>query len=362
MAELLKNQYNYESLYKVVTDIHSVYEEFSVQEFMQSTLDEHWENLELKSRIHQISYHLGKYLPSDYSEAIGIINKVVMNYGSWLDNFCAFFPTFVEIYGQNDWEVSIAALARYTQYASSEFAVRSFIMKDEERMMKQMYEWSKSESEHVRRLACEGCRPALPWGQALVSFKKDPSPILPILEQLKNDPSLYVRKSVANNLNDISKTHPELVVRIAKDWYGKSQETDWIIKHGCRTLLKNANRDILTLFGYGDVADINVEDFQLNMTSLFIGEDISFSFVLIAKNEIKVRLEYGIDFVKANGNRNRKIFKISEVSLKNNERRVYTKRHSFANVSTRKHYPGIHSFTLIVNGIEQGTLDFELCN
>ena len=88
----------------------------------------------------------------------------------------------------------------------------------------------------------------MPWGQALVSFKKDPSPVLPILEQLKTDPSPYVRKSVANNLNDTSKTHPDLVTKLAQDWYGRHEHTDWIVKHGCRTLLKKGNRDVLAIF------------------------------------------------------------------------------------------------------------------
>ena len=111
-------------------------------------------------------------------------------------------------------------------------------------MMQQMAVWARHDNEHVRRLASEGCRPALPWGQALTSFKKDPSPVLPILEQLNTDPSLYVRKSVANHLNDISKTHPDLVTKIARDWYGRHEYTDWIVKHGCRTLLKKGNRDM----------------------------------------------------------------------------------------------------------------------
>ena len=101
-------------------------------------------------------------------------------------------------------------------------------------MMEQMSAWARHANEHVRRLASEGCRPRLPWGQALPRFQKDPSPVLAILEQLKADPSLYVRKSVANNLNDISKNHPELVARIARDWYGRDERTDWIVKHACR--------------------------------------------------------------------------------------------------------------------------------
>ncbi|MDR2039527.1 MAG: DNA alkylation repair protein [Bacteroidales bacterium] len=362
MPDLIKNIYNHKSLRELALDIQSAYSTFQVDEFLKSTMDETWENIELKDRIIRISMNLGKYLPADYKTAIGIIDRVVMNYGTWLDGFVGFFPVFVEIYGQGEenWDVSMSALARYTRYASSELAVRSFIIRHEDRMMAQMYAWSKDEDELVRRLASEGCRPQLPWGQALTSFKKDPAPILPILEQLKNDPSMTVRKSVANNLNDISKTHPDLVVKLAKEWYGKNEHTDWVVKHGCRTMLKKGNRDVLAIFGYDDITSVDIQGFALGATSVLIGEDITFSFVVSTKEATKVRLEYGIDYVKANGKKNRKIFKISEVSLKENEKKPYTKKHSFADVSVRKHYPGIHSITLIVNGMERGKLDFEL--
>lgn len=165
---------------------------------------------------------------------------------------------------------------------------------------------------------------------------------------------------MANNLNDISKTHPDLVAEIAKDWYGQNEHTDWIVKHGCRTLLKKGNKDVLAIFGFADADDVNVDGFTLDTASTSIGENIAFSFKIEAKKATKVRLEYGIDYVKANGKRNRKIFQISELSLKKNEKKAYTKKHSFANLSTRKHYTGLHSVTLIVNGIEQGTLNFEV--
>lgn len=362
MPDLLKNMYNWESLKNLAVDIQSVYHPFDVDGFLKSTLDETWDGLELKDRVQQITVNLGKFLPQEYDAAIGIIDQVVMNYGSWLTGYGFFFPTFVEIYGQDEanWQLSMDALERYTQYASAEFAVRPFIKRHEERMMAQMEKWSKHESEHVRRLSSEGCRPALPWAQALPKFKKDPSPILPILTQLKTDPSLHVRKSVANNLNDISKTHPELVAQIAKDWYGEHEYTNWIVKHGCRTLLKKGNRDVLALFGYHGDTSVCVDNFALGDTSISLGEELTFSFVISTKEATKVRMEYGIDYVKANGKRNRNIFQISEVLLKENEKKSYTKKHSFADMSTRKHYPGLHSITLIVNGVEVGTLDFEL--
>lgn len=284
MPELLKNMYNRESLYEVAVAIQSVYNSFKVDEFIKSTMDETWNNLELKARCRKISMSLGMYLPEDYKEALSILEKSVTGF-----YFAFFFPDFVEVYGQDEinWDLSISALERNTEYWSSEFAVRAFIIKDEERMMAQMRKWSKHKSEHVRRLASEGCRPQLPWGQAISKFKKDPTPVLPILEQLKTDTSTYVQKSVANNLNDISKTHPDLVISIAKDWYGKNKSTNWIVKHGCRTLLKKGNRDVLALFGYDDTTSINLQDFTLETTSISIGEDLTFSFNILAKKRQK---------------------------------------------------------------------------
>ncbi|GGP08633.1 DNA alkylation repair protein [Oceanobacillus neutriphilus] len=363
MADLLKNKYNYELIHELALTIKSIHHSFQADDFINDIMDETWEGLALKARMRQIAINLGKYLPADYEQAINILDKVIAGYPAGSNDFSLmYFPDFVEVYGQDDchWDLSIAALERYTPFSSSEFAVRPFIINHEERMMSQMAVWAKHDNEHVRRLASEGCRPQLPWGQALISFKKDPSSVLGILEQLKADSSLYVRKSVANNLNDISKTHPDLVAEIARDWYGKNKDTDWIVKHGCRTLLKKGNRDVLSIFGFADADDVNVDGFTLDTASIAIGENIAFSFKIEAKKAAKVRLEYGIDYVKASGKRNRKIFQISELSLKKNEEKTYTKTHSFVNRSTRKHYTGLHSVTLIVNGVEQGTLDFEV--
>lgn len=360
MADSIKDVFNREYLQKLAVDIQAADAPFQTDDFVNSTMDETWDSLELKGRMRQITLNLGKFLPENYAEAIAVIDKVIVNQGSWLDGFCLFFPDFVEAYGQDEWDISIAALERYTSHASAEFAVRPFIINDEERMMAQMFAWAKSDNHHVRRLASEGCRPTLPWAQALPKFKKDPSPILPILEQLKTDPDIYVRKSVANNLNDISKTHPKLVAKLAKEWYGKNPHTDWIVKHACRTLLKKGNRDVFAIFGFHDAESVEAINFTLDAKTVAIGNSFNFSFAITTKNATKIRLEYAIDFVKSNGKRNRKIFQISEISMKANETKNYTKNHSLADLTTRKHYPGTHSITLIVNGVERCMLDFEL--
>lgn len=360
----MKNKYyNYASLHTLALCIKDVYPLFQVDDFVGDIMDETWDALELKARMRKITVNLSKHFPADYVQALGIIDQVIAGFpAGFNDNALIYFPDFVEIYGQDacNWDVSIAAIERYTPSSTAEFAVRPFIIKNEKRMMAQMAIWARHENEHVRRLASEGCRPALPWGQALASFKKDPSPVLAIVEYLKDDPSLYVRKSVANNLNDISKTHPDLVAKIARDWYGKSTYTNWIVKHGCRTLLKSGNRDVLGLFGFVDADCVHIEKFMLHTAVLSIGEALTFSFAVSGKEATKVRLEYGIGYVKANGKRSQKIFQISEIFLKKNRATRYTKKHSFANLRSRIHYPGIHSITLIVNGVERDTLAFEV--
>ena len=160
---------------------------------------------------------LNAFLPPEYEEAIIILRKVAPN----LSNHTLasiVFPDFVEVYGLEDWDVSLPALEWFTQYSTSEYAVRPFIQQAPDIMIEQMMKWSFHHNHHVRRLASEGIRPRLPWGIALQQFKVDPTPIIPILTNLKEDESLYVRKSVANNLNDISKDHPAIVLDLAKEW------------------------------------------------------------------------------------------------------------------------------------------------
>jgi len=357
MPEPIKNMLNSAAIKEFAEAIKSVYDAFDADGFCNAVVDNEYDSLELMARGRKISAELGSFLPKAYQDAIAVIDKVIAKF----QGFAAFsFFEFVAIFGLEFWDVSVAALGRYTQYFSAEFAVRPFIIKDEKRMMAQMLEWSKSDNEHLRRLSSEGCRPSLPWAVGLPKYKKDPSPIFPILENLRADTSLYVRKSVANNLNDISKTHPELVIEIAKRWYGTDEKTNWIVKHGLRTLLKKSNPDALAIFGLGNSGAVEVSDLVIGSSSVVWGGDLIFSFVITAKADTKVRLEYGIDYMKANGKQSRKVFQISEILLSQNQIKHYTRKHALADHSTRKHYAGAHAVTLIANGQERGTLEFEL--
>lgn len=228
-------------------------------------------------------------------------------------------------------------------------------------MLMQMQKWSLHPEHTVRRLASEGTRPRLPWAIAVPYLKKNPELVLPILENLKDDPSESVRRSVANSLNDIAKTHPQLVLEIAGRWTGLSKETDAVIRHGSRTLLKQGNPDILKHYGL-TADDLSITGLLLESAKVTIGESLSFSFTV--KNESAtarlIRLEYAIHYVKANGLLSQKVFKISERSYVPAESATIVRKQSFRVITTKKFYPGKHQLSLIVNGELKGSAEFML--
>jgi 3-methyladenine DNA glycosylase AlkC len=357
MAEPLKNMYNQSFLQGFGERIQSVYSPFSIEAFISKIIDEEWEQLALKERMRKITLALGDCLPADYAEAVEvllIVNQSCIGFPYLL------MPDFVEVHGlePEDWELSMKALEAFTKHSSAEFAVRPFIIRDPKRMMKQMKIWSLSENEHVRRLSSEGCRPRLPWGQALVMFKIDPAPILEILEQLKADPSLYVRKSVANNLNDIAKDHPSLVIDTARRWLGQDRHTDWIVRHGCRTLIRKADPEVLAIFGYSesseDAAIIEHAQLAVEPASVQIGGECQFSYELRVRQgePVRIRIEYGIDFVKAGGKVSRKQFLLSDKTAAGGSQLQGVRTHRWSDLTTRRHYPGLHRIVLLVNGQE----------
>lgn len=358
MAELLKNVYNEVFINSVGEHFKQAYPSFKKQAFINTIFDEQWEKRELKSRLTFITHTLHQFLPSDFKQSTEILKKVAPFFGSYE---AMFFPAFIEHYGLDDYQTSVECLAFLTQYSSSEFAVRPFILKYPQQMMEQMLSWASDDNFHVRRLASEGCRSRLPWACALPEFKKDPSAILPILECLKDDDEDYVYRSVANNLNDISKDHPELVVKIAQDWLqgNPAKNRRWLVKHACRSLLKSGHPEALTLFGFASPKHIKVDGLKIDATTN-MGNKLNFSFTLNAHKALgKCRLEFIISFMKKNGKQADKIFKISESELTTHSKFI-SKQFSFKLISTRKYYPGEHQLAVIVNGVKMAQKTFLL--
>ena len=348
MAEQLKNVYTKEYIKNLALKIKDNYKEFDTDKFINSIFDNTWESLELKARMRHIAINLEKSLALTYDKQLEILKEVSKDFSSFE---AMFFQDFVEVFGLDDFEESMKALEVFTQDSSSEFAIRQFILKYEDKTMIQMKIWSQSSNEHLRRLSCEGCRPRLPWAIALPKFKKDPTKVFEIIEFLKNDKSLYVKKSVANNLNDISKDNPHLVINFIKTNLGVSKDLDWICKHASRTLLKKADKEILKLFSFDKSKHVDIQNFSCDL-SVKINESLNFSFELVSQEEIgNVRIEYAIDYLKSNKNHNKKVFMISQNEIKSNSKK-FIKKQSFKNMSTRKHYLGIHYISILINGEE----------
>jgi 3-methyladenine DNA glycosylase AlkC len=357
MTEELRNIYNSSSIGVLISEIGKVYKEFDDEKCHNLIFQEDWDQLALKERTRRITISLYSTLPKEYKTALEILYIVAPKFTGLKG---IIFPDYVELYGLEDWEESMKALAYFTPFSTSEFAVRPFLIKDLERMLDQMLKWSSHPDEHIRRLASEGSRPRLPWGQSVPSIKANPKMTLPILNNLKEDDSLYVRKSVANHLNDISYTHPDMVLDIANEWHGKQKHTDWIIKHACRTLLKKGNQRALLLFGYKDDQSIELKDFKLDKDRISIGDSIQFSFSITSKSEMPVRVEYAIDYVKLRGQRTKKVFMISTLKMNSNETKDFSKTQSFKELTTRKHYKGTHTISIIINGTVKDSIDFEM--
>ncbi|MBL4710245.1 MAG: DNA alkylation repair protein [Flavobacteriales bacterium] len=358
MAEALKNVYSKEFVTNFLKCWSEINLSINQQEFISFVFDKDWEALELKARMSRLSDAMALVLPNNFEQAVPIFYKLIEILEK--DDFpnrgyeYMFLPDYVEKFGRKHLDLSLELLARITQFVTSEFAIRPFIIDSEERVMAQLLKWSKSSDTDIRRLSSETCRSRLPWAMALPRFKKDASLIIPILENLKNDDSLYVRKSVANNLNDISKDHPDLALELAFKWHGKNENSDWIVKHGMRTLLKAGHPKSMELFDYANVDLLKLTNYQLLTPHVDFGKEAKFKFSIsnITKDELKIRLEFAVYFMKNNGVQTKKVFKISERTLEPKQQLDFTKHHPLKPISTRKYYAGEHGIALIVNGIE----------
>ncbi|RNI21767.1 DNA alkylation repair protein [Rufibacter latericius] len=364
MSTLLKDVYSTQFFDRFTDVLSRVLPTFEKGEFLDLIFTDELGKKELKERMRHTTQVLHHFLPNHFPAAVQLILQTIRQLQD--DRFPVqhieflFFPDYVEQYGLDDLETSVEAMEKITQFISCEFAVRPFLLRYPVQMMAQMLAWSTHEHPSVRRFASEGSRLRLPWAMALPFLKRDPSPLLPILENLKADPSEFVRRSVANNLNDISKDHPNLVLELLAKWKGCCPETDWVVKHGCRTLLKQGHTEVLRYFGFEGDAPLALTNFKVLTPQVPMGKDLHFSFVLknIASEPQKVRLEYGVYYQKANQSLARKVFKISERVYPPQEEITVARRQSFKPITTRKFYPGAHRVSLIVNGQEKNIADF----
>ena len=311
--------------------------------------------LELKARVLLLTAEIRRQLPDDFKKAAPIVKKV-LNSGK-LSGF-QLWPVseYISQFGVDDLDVSMDLMYIMTQSFTSEFAIRPFLLKHPEKTLKILESWIADENVHIRRWVSEGTRPILPWGGKIPAFIKKPA-TLHLLENLKYDEELYVRKSVSNHLNDISKNHPELLVKILKDWNKDAPEKHkakikWITKQALRTMIKKGHPGALGLMGVKHGAEVEVSKLKLNQKDYKLGDVLSFEFTLESKSKKSqdVIVDYLIGFIKSNGTRAHKVFKLKHITLKAGDKLVLKKNHSLKKITTMTFYQGEHEVQIQVNG------------
>jgi 3-methyladenine DNA glycosylase AlkC len=333
------------------------------------TLNSRMKPLSFSERAALIRDSLGEYLPKEYPRALAILLKALPPEvaGDELEGYDGFIIMpqcdYVAKFGLEHYEISMQALYEMTKRFSAEGAIRAFILKFPEQTMSMLAQWAEDKNPHVRRLASEGTRPRLPWTMQLKPFIQDPRPVLTILEKLKTDPSLMVRRSVANNLNDIAKDNPDLVVKTLKRWSKiKDEGTQWLIRHAARTLVKQGNREALSMLGFEANAAVAISNLKISPANVKMGGDMTFSFEITSKSKRAQNLviDYVIHHVKANGRRTPKVFKLTHKEMDAGALLQISKRHSFRPISTRVYYAGKHRLEIQVNGVLLAGMEFGL--
>jgi 3-methyladenine DNA glycosylase AlkC len=355
----LKDIFNLERLVHIADEMRQVYPAFDHPGFLRHATQGLAE-LSLMQRLARVSDSLHVVLPQGYADNLQRLYALAPRLNNRF--VCIFLPHYVASHGAEDFERSMAALKFFTTFGSSEFAVRPFLRSHQQATLEHMLDWAQDPDPHVRRLASEGCRPRLPWSFRLERLQADPQLAAPILEQLNNDPSLYVRKSVANHLNDITKDHPEWVLDRLESWDLQAPHRAWIARHALRSLIKQGQPRALALIGAGARAEVSVSDFSVAPVRLRLGESLQLAVTLDSTLAAGQRLvvDYAIDYIKASGVAASKVFKWKTFELAAGERKHLGRSQRIQAMTTRRHYPGHHQVHLLVNGQRLASTHFDL--
>lgn len=356
----LKQMFNQTFITALTTAIEAAYPPFDTAAFVAQLFDTGWEARELKARMRHITTTLHAFLSADYGAALQVLHQAALQLGPYGFEKMI-FPDYVEVYGLDDWSLSLPMLEEFTKFVSAEFAVRPFLARDLPTMMGQMESWSQHPDFNVRRLASEGCRPRLPWAMRVPALIRDPAPILPILERLKDDEAETVRRSVANNLNDIAKDHPAVVIALLQRWQPTATlEVRWVINHALRSLVKQGHNEALTLLGYGAAPQVVVRNLTIEPATIPLGGEARFGFEIVSQNDQPQDLviDYVLHYQKANGKLAPKVFKLSKITLQPGQVVTLRKTVSFRPITTRTYYPGAHTIAPQINGVPYPALSF----
>ena len=343
------------------------YPDFNQKKFLKDIAKELLP-LELKERVILVAKRLRENLPDNQKKSLRILEGAIKqnekdNIG--LSGFAVWPLTeYVSRYGLEEFDLSMDVLKEMTKVFTGEWAVRAFFLTDEKRTLKHFKKWVKDENVHVRRLVSEGSRPLLPWGQKLPGFVKDPELTWELLEILKHDEEEYVRKSVANHLNDHSKNHPDFIVKKLLSWKKENADDknlDWIIRHASRTLIKKGHAEAFKLHGV-ESGKVKVLSQKILTKKVDLGKvlKVEVEFQNLGTKKLKVILDHEVHLLKANKKHNIKCFKGKSMELLPKEAKKVEFNIPLKPVTTRTYYSGQHFWNIKVNGISEDRLSFTL--
>jgi 3-methyladenine DNA glycosylase AlkC len=360
MAEPLKSFFSKDLVRRLAGEIKHVHAPFPERAFVRDA----WaglEALELLERAQHISDALAKHLPKSYPEAIDVLLRSLGPEHATDEligvGMAPFFymphVLFVAQRGLDHFDLSMRAQYELTKRFSSEGSMRAYIAHDPERTLAVLRGWASDPNAHVRRLLSEGTRLRLPWAPRVAWLDANPERVLELLELLKDDASTMVRRSVANNLNDLGKVRPDLLTRTCKAWLvGASAERRAMVEHALRSAVKRGEPGALQLLGFGKKAAVVVEDVHFNPRRVPIGGRVALEFTLRSTSAKRQELlvDLAVHFVKASGKTSPKVFKLDRMVLPPKGRVVLGTTVSLAVHTTRKPHPGKHAVEVVING------------
>ncbi len=346
----------YREVGRLVRGIHPAFDE---RQFLRIALKD-LEDLSLMQRLRRMTESLHAVLPGNYQRQLGILRELAPRMPTGFVTL--FLPDYVALHGRAHVALSLDALKYFTRFGSSEFAIREFLRDDLTGTLATLAGWAEDDNEHVRRLASEGTRPRLPWSFHLPAIAADPDLAAPILETLRADPSLYVRKSVANHLNDVTRAHPDWVLERLGHWPLDNAHTAWIAKRALRTLIKAGDRRALAVIGAGRKARVKVLQFKVSPARVRLGERLAFTleFVSTAPAAQRLVVDFAVHYVKKSGSSAAKVFKWKEITVGARETVVLGRSQVIRDFTTRRHYPGRHAVDLLINGDRLASAGFDL--
>lgn len=363
-APKLKDYFTPEIIGQIGERFRSVHAPFDTDGFVAAVLSPDWDDLAFVARSRHIADAIWSGLDLDVEPALAVLMSALpdelddpdgaLNAGFFLWPFGDLIAT----YAADHLEAGLDACEELTKRFTSEFAVRPFLARYPE-ALDRVAVWAQDPNEHVRRLASEGTRSRLPWATRL-DLPTDQ--ILDVLSVLRADPSLYVRRSVANHLNDLAKTDSDRIVTLLESWHAEGvEETTWIVRHAMRNHLKQGDPRVLAMFGY-EPAIVDIADLTITPGAASIGESVTITFGIVerAGRPQKLMVDLVVGYVKSNGSVSPKVFKFKDFELEADGVMPCSKRLDMVVRSTRALYPGEHSVTLRVNGADLATTTFEL--